>query len=212
MDVEKWEEWSTAVMSDGNSNVRVVNCKPHQKNGMLHYVEISSSDDIDKVISLIEGNPNVIESEFTKTDNSRATGLVVTKNSPVCRSIWNYRGFCTTCLLSGDQKHSRWRIAIAADKSFNDLLSTLDEAGISVTVKDSKVLQNGTLTFDQYKIIRIAEEQGYFEFPRRVSLTILAERLHMSKSNLEEILRRGEHKIVANYVRRTNDNLAPRLK
>jgi predicted DNA binding protein len=212
MDVTGAKEWTDDARITENVNVRIVSCKPNGKSGMLHYAEISRKGDIDEVISHIKANPNVKDSEFTRTDESRATVLVVTNNSPVCRSIWKRDGFCTNCLLSGDRKRSSWRIALSGKDSFNELLSDLDENGLTVTIRDSKMLQNGTLTFDQSKIIRIAEEQGYFEFPRRVSLTELAQRLHMSKSNLEEILRRAEHKIVGNYVKRTNENLVTTVK
>jgi predicted DNA binding protein len=206
MDVDGWDEWTNDVHSKENLNIRVVGCKPHSSSGMLQYVEISTKGNIDDVISKIRANPNVEDSEFTKTDNSRASGLVITKNSPLCRSISDKPGFCTTCLLSGDSQHNHWRITLSGDDSFKSLLSDLDEMGVSVNVRDSRTLQNGTLTFDQDKIIRVAHDQGYFEFPRKVNLTALAERLHMSKSNLEEILRRAEHKIVANYSKRGNEN------
>ena len=212
MEVEGWKDWMDSIVSKKDVSVRVVNCRPFAKNGMLQYVELSTKGDIEEIVSLIKDDPNVLDCEFTKSDKSRASGLVTTRNSPVCRNISKYRGFCTTCLLSGDLQRNRWRIVIAGDNSLDQLLSSLEEEGVSVKVTESKALVNGTLTFDQFNIIKIAEQQGYFEFPRKISLTKLAERLDMSKSNLEEILRRAEHKITANYVKRTNDNLAANAK
>ncbi len=205
MDVEGWEDWMAPVLSRKDVNIRVVNCRPYGKSGMLQYIELSSKSNIEEVISQIKTNPNVQECEFTKTDKSRASGLVITKSSPVCRGISKYRGFCTTC-ISTDHLGNRWRIVLSGKDSLNKILSSMEKKGISVKVTESKMLVNGTLTFDQHKIIRIAEQLGYFEFPRKISLTKLAERLHMSKSNLEEILRRAEHKIASNYVKRTNDS------
>jgi predicted DNA binding protein len=205
MNVEGWKDWMDSVLSRRDVNIRVVNCRPYGKSGMLQYVELSAMCDIEEVISQIKASPNVMDSEFTKTDKSRASGLVITKSSPVCRGISKYRGFCTTC-LSADLQHNRWRIVLAGDDSLDKILSGLEKRGMSVKVTESKTLVNGTLTFDQHKIIRIAEQLGYFEFPRSITLTKLAERLHMSKSNLEEILRRAEHKIATNYVKRTNES------
>lgn len=212
MDVEGWGDWMNGVLSRKDASVRVVNCRPYGKSGMLHYIEVSTKGDIDPVISQIKKSPNVLETEFTKSDKSRASGLVVTKSSPVCRGISKYRGFCTTCLLSGDPLRNKWRIVLAGDNSLDQMLSCLETRGVKVKVTESKALVNGTLTFDQYNIIKIAEQQGYFEFPRKISLTKLAERLQMSKSNLEEILRRAEHKITSSYVKRTNDNFATATK
>lgn len=212
MDVEGWKDWMDPVVSMKDVSVRVVNCRPYGKSGMLQYVELSTKGEIEEVITQIKNSSNVLECEFTKSDKARASGLVITKHSPICRGISKFRGFCTTCLLSGDLQRNRWRIVIASDNSLDQMLSSLEGRGVSVKVTESKALVNGTLTFDQYNIIKIAEQQGYFEFPRKISLTKLAERLDMSKSNLEEILRRAEHKITANYVRRTNDNLVSKGK
>ncbi len=212
MDVEGWNDWMDAVVSKKDVSVRVVNCRPYGRTGMLQYVELSTKGEIEEVISEIRDSENVLDCEFTKSDKSRASGLVITRNSPICRGISKYRGFCTTCLLTGDLQRNRWRIVIAGDNSLDQMLSNLELRGVSVKVTESKTLVNGTLTFDQYNIIKIAEQLGYFEFPRKISLTKLAERLDMSKSNLEEILRRAEHKITANYVRRTNENLVAKAR
>jgi len=204
MDVKGREGWTNSLSKEAVS-VRIVNCRPYGKRGMLQYVELSTRTDVDEAISQIKRDSNVLDCEFTKTDKSRASGLVITKNSPVCRAISKHKGFCTTCLLTGDQNHTGLRVVVAGDNTLDRLLSGLEKRGMSVKVTESRTLVNGTLTFDQQKIIRIAEQEGYFEFPRKISLTKLAERLHMSKSNLEEILRRAEHKIASNYVKKTND-------
>jgi predicted DNA binding protein len=205
MDVKGWEGW-TDSLSKEEVSIRIVNCRPYGRKGMLQYIELSTKSDVDNVISQIKGDSNVLECEFTKTDKSRASGLVITKNSPVCRGISEHRGFCTTCLLSGNQQHTGLRVVLAGDDTLDRMLSGLENKGMSVRVTESRTLVNGTLTFDQQRIIRIAEQEGYFEFPRKISLTKLAEKLHMSKSNLEEILRRAEHKIASNYVKKTNDS------
>jgi predicted DNA binding protein len=208
LDVEGWEEWSRPILSADDVNVRVVNCRPHEENGMVQYVEISTKGNVDDMIAQIRANPNVVRSEFTKTDQYRASGLVITKRSRACRAVTKNNGFCSTCLISGDRPGTSWRIVLSADASLGGLLTDLEGGGMQAKLKDFRNLQNGTLTVEQIRIVKSAEEQGYFEFPRKVSLTDLALRLGMSKSNLDEILRRAEHKIVANYVKKSNGNAA----
>ena len=56
-----------------------------------------------------------------------------------------------TCLTSGDHAGSSWRIVLPADASLGNLLSDLESTGMSVKLKSSKTLQNGTLTVEQIK-------------------------------------------------------------
>ena len=57
------------------------------------------------------------------------------------------------------------------------------------------------LTEKQELAIIYAYMSGYYNFPRRVSLKALAERLGLSVSTLAEFLRRAEAKIIDAYVR-----------
>lgn len=199
--VEGREDWMNSVISRKDASMRLVKCKPYGKSGMLQYVEISTKNGIEKAISSIKANPNVLESEFMKSDRLRASGFVITKDSPICRAISEYKGFCRSCVFCGDKSNNEWRIVLAGNDSLDEMLTCIEEKGVSIrNVETKSVPTHDILTFEQHNVIKIAEEQGFFEFPRRISLTRLATYLHMSKSNLEEILRRAEHKVTANYV------------
>ena len=54
-----------------------------------------------------------------------------------------------------------------------------------------------SLTKRQKEIILTAVAQGYFEFPRRISLTGLGELLGIRPSTVSEILRSAERRLVA---------------
>ena len=92
MVVGGWEDWTDSVLSRKDTCVRMINCKPYGRTGMLQYVELSTKGRIKEVISQIRSNPNVLECEFMKSEKSRATGLVVTKNSPICRAYHKIQG------------------------------------------------------------------------------------------------------------------------
>ena len=53
-----------------------------------------------------------------------------------------------------------------------------------------------TLTERQKEVIRTAFELGYYDFPRKITLTQLSEKLNMSPSALSELLRTAHKKIV----------------
>jgi predicted DNA binding protein len=65
----------------------------------------------------------------------------------------------------------------------------------SKTYSDKKKL----LTSKQEKIIKIAFEKGYYDYPKGITLRELSKILNISFSILNEILRRGQKKIIKEY-------------
>ena len=60
--------------------------------------------------------------------------------------------------------------------------------------------QRETLTERQKEIVVTAVARGYFEFPRKVSLTELSRLVGVRPSTLSEILRSAERRIMLNAV------------
>ncbi len=56
------------------------------------------------------------------------------------------------------------------------------------------------LTLRQKEILDTAFILGYFQYPRKISLTDLAKHLKISKSTLSENLRSAENRIISSYV------------
>ena len=52
------------------------------------------------------------------------------------------------------------------------------------------------MTKKQEKVLWIALKMGFFEFPRKIHMRELSEKLGISMSNLSEILRRGLRRLV----------------
>jgi len=57
------------------------------------------------------------------------------------------------------------------------------------------VLQRGVLSERQREVFKLARRRGYYEWPREVSATELAEELDVSKATALEHLRKAEAKI-----------------
>jgi predicted DNA binding protein len=57
------------------------------------------------------------------------------------------------------------------------------------------------LTERQEQVLETALAQGYFEFPRRISLTGLSELVGVRPSTLSEILRGAERRVLESIVR-----------
>lgn len=59
---------------------------------------------------------------------------------------------------------------------------------------------SASLTERQERLLVFAAASGYYDFPRRVSLTRLAEKVGVAPSTLSEILRGAEKRIVTAYA------------
>jgi hypothetical protein len=69
--------------------------------------------------------------------------------------------------------------------------------GVQVEIASSREYRpNATLTDRQRELMQAAIAQGYYEVPRRVTLTELARRLKVAKSTLSETLARGERHLL----------------
>jgi hypothetical protein len=95
---------------------------------------------------------------------------------------------------------ARWEI-VAAEERVRDLLAEM--APLVTTVRVEALARGASrrptelLTVRQNEILRRAVNEGYFEVPRRISLTELAQRLSVSKSTLSVRLAVVERKLIA---------------
>ncbi|MDG7001310.1 MAG: helix-turn-helix domain-containing protein [Nitrososphaerota archaeon] len=163
-----------------------------------------SGDSIKNVLNLISSEPSVLYSEFQVFDKFRASGFVITKSAPVCRLISSMNGVCKNCLLTSandGKKAARWKVILSGKTLPGDLLAKLESKGLKASIVDGgEVRRNGLLTFKQEKVVKLASDEGYFKFPRKIGLKKLSEMLAMSPSTLDEVLRRAESKIVKTHV------------
>jgi predicted DNA binding protein len=90
----------------------------------------------------------------------------------------------------------------AGNDRLERLTDTLAEAGYDYTVDAvySSVAAAGPLTDRQQTVLAAAVEAGYYETPRAVSLTELADRLGVGKAALSETLRRAEGALAERFL------------
>ena len=95
-----------------------------------------------------------------------------------------------------------WTVIVDGYQELKRLLKEFVDNKIDVKVlKVVKAKSDATITARQEQIIKIALEAGYFDFPRRITLNQLAEKLNISSSTLAEILRRAEKNIIESYFK-----------
>jgi hypothetical protein len=196
------DEWTSCVTGH-KANVRIVNCRPWGRDGMMQLVMINTGESVRQVLRTIKAHPNVMKTDMSLINDHRASGILVTKTSPMCRILTETSGFCTGCFFT--QSHGetgKWKILVAGKVSLDRFARRLRKAGINCTIRDvEKPEKNDLLTFEQEKVMKYAESRGYYSLPRTVGVRELSGNLGMAASTLDEMLRRGERKIIESYMK-----------
>ncbi len=129
--------------------------------------------------------------------------ILVRIQAPVfCAAIRASTAICSSCPFdSPDNDRGDWRILVGDATALRKVMNTLrrrQAAGVIRQVSNPGPF--ALLTPRQWEVIVLAIEAGYFESPRKISLTALASRLSISPPSLSEVLRHAEGRVLAEYV------------
>jgi hypothetical protein len=96
---------------------------------------------------------------------------------------------------------AEWEVT-APQHRLSELGEQLEEFGIPFTVNEvrQRVEAEDLLTDRQLSLVYAAAERGYYDTPRRCSLTDLAEAVGLAKSTCSETLHRAEERIVKRFL------------
>jgi hypothetical protein len=184
------------------TKLSVVDCKAFNKTGMSLLLELRGNDqEIRSTMAAIrrtEGVRQVVEGE---NGGDAAPLLVVMDRPGICRASNDAAIVCLECALNSETQPSSWRFIARKTSDFRQVLARLSKEGIETRIEDVAPLERkATLTGRQKEIMATAVAQGYFEFPRKISLTGLSELVGVKPSTLSEILRSAERRIMANAL------------
>lgn len=184
------------------TKLSVVDCKPFNKTGMSLLLDLHGPEQgVRGTIAAIrktEGVRQVVEGD---TPGESTPLLVVTDRPSICRASNDAAIVCLECALNSENQPASWRFIARKTSDFRQVLGRLAKEGIETRIEDVAPLERrATLTGRQKEIMVTAVAQGYFEFPRRISLTGLSELVGVKPSTLSEILRSAERRIMANAL------------
>lgn len=99
-----------------------------------------------------------------------------------------------------------WEVT-APQHRLSELGTQLEGFGIPFTVNElrQQIEAEQLLTDRQLQLLRAAADHGYYDTPRRCSLTDLSDELDLAKSTCSETLHRAEEKIVKEFVEDLGD-------
>lgn len=184
------------------AKLNIVDCKSFNQTGMSLLMELRGSEQevraAASAIRHLDGVRQVIEGEGA----GDAFPLLVVMDRPsICRASNDVAIVCLDCPLNSEVQPASWRFIARKTSDFRQVLARLSREGIETRIEDVAPLERkATLTGRQKEIMATAVAQGYFEFPRKISLTGLSELVGVKPSTLSEILRSAERRIMANAL------------
>jgi hypothetical protein len=164
----------------------------------LTILDIKGDENGYRLLIEIKGNlPDNFQNSFSRVGKNVYLGSLRV-NSKICSVLSKYIVSQGTVISDS----IAWTIILDGYSELKKLLKEFIDSKIEVKVmKVVKVKQGSIITARQEQIVKIALETGFYDFPRRITLRKLAEKLNVSPSTLSEILRRAEKNIIETYFR-----------
>jgi hypothetical protein len=180
----------------------ILDCKSFNRTGMSLLLELSGDPQAVRAtvasIRKAEGVRQAIEGDGP----GEGLPLLVVMGRPgICRASNDAAIVCLDCPLNSEVQPASWRFIVRKSSDLRQVLSMLAKEGIEAKIEDVAPLERkATLTGRQKEIMTTAVAEGYFEFPRKISLTELSGLVGVKPSTLSEILRSAERRIMASAL------------
>lgn len=194
------DSWVRDVGRKFHAPIKFIECMPYGNSGGRGLIKIDS-ENVREILEEIKRHPDVCRVDISTLKDGSVLSSVVTSRCVACRALTGSDCFLTSALSSGDGS-VEWHLITGREGSLSKLLENLRAYGCEVELKSLTHLNRKTiLTRRQEEIIRVAFEKGYYDCPKKITIKALAKIFDVSPSTLNEIIQRGERKIVWEYFR-----------
>ena len=194
-------KWIQLVTEGYSAEVDILDSKSPSKGITQHLFDIQQADpsQTEELLDAIKKDKDVTEVEAVKSKGGHIYGSVSSRRCTVCKEVAKSKCFLASVAISS-REGARWTV-LGSGESFSGLLKALDKEGVTYEVKEKRNLEDSDLlTSRQEQILSIAFEMGYFDFPKKAGLKELAAQTGIKTSTLAEIMRRGQKKILGEYL------------
>ena len=200
LEITMLKTWLKEISEETKAEIKLLECIPDKDLGGRLLFEIETKpENVSDILDKINTFQQICNIEISPYKNGGYLGSIVTNNCITCQALTGSNCFLTyaAALSSGKLE---WHLIVGEEKSLSKLVEFLEMKGCSVELKSKTYLnKKNLLTSKQEKIIKIAFEKGYYNYPKGITLRGLSKILKISSSTLNEILRRGEKKIIRDY-------------
>jgi predicted DNA binding protein len=197
------DNWVKDVGKRFPTPIKFLECMPYGDSGGRGLIEINGEEKkIYDIIEEIKDHPDVCRVDISPLKDGGVLGSIITNKCVACRALTGSDCFLTSALSLGDGR-VEWKLITGGEGSLVDLIDKLKSYGCEVELKSTTHLTKKTmLTSRQEEIVRAAIEKGYYDYPKKITIKELAKTFDISPSTLNEILQRGERKIMRWYFNR----------
>ncbi len=164
-------------------------------------VTIKGNDqEVDKMVEEIRVHPSVGRVQIKDRQRGTVSFFVDVIRCRACRVLITSKAFMVYPV--GIKKgRMKWLLITDDNRTVGKLSEKLEEIGCDVKIdRITPLSEKGVLTDRQQEIVGAAFAAGYFDFPRRIGSTRLANQLGVSVSTLSEVMRAAQRRIFAEYL------------
>jgi len=200
LSVEGLRCWASDVIKNRGASITVLDCHAScEGESVQNWVEITAeSKEAMSIAKNIKGHRQVTGTDLSGL-KSGLVGVVKTRWCPVWKALEGQTCAIRQHRLSPDGS-SKLVILVSGRRSLAKLMDRLAERDVEVKVlKVTRMIQGAPVTARQLRVLKVAIERGYYDYPRRIRQRELAAACGMSSSALSELLRRAERNVIKGY-------------
>ena len=204
--------WIKRVTSEFPAVIRVLDCRSLPSSGGIQELfEITSASGLsEKIVDYLLQDSYVYDIDVVRTDRGKIVGSLKTLHCTACKTFAVADCLLTSATSKPDGK-LEWNV-LGSGTTVKSLVAELGTQQVTAeVVKISKLKDQEELTARQEGILQMALEKGYFEFPKKITLSGLAKVLDISPATLTEILRRGQKRVLEEHFRGRPSVLGKRI-
>ena len=194
--------WIQLATGRYSAAVEILDSKILPKGRVEHLFDIQVKPEmVQALLEDMRKDEDVVKTEVIKSDSGHIYGSVVSSRCTVCKQVAKSSCFLVSVGVVSDE-NARWTV-LRSEDSYKELVGALEEKRTPVQVKLRRTLEDtDLLTTRQEQILAIAFERGFYDFPKRLGLRELSGQFGIRTSTLAEILRRGQKKVLGEYLAR----------
>lgn len=178
------------VAKMNGTTLSIADCQPLDRNRMVMLLDLAGSPAaVEKTISALRKMTGVEHAHPLASDVPGTRVLLTLATPGVCRASAGDALLCLDCPFNSTEVPSRWRFVTKRTTDVGQVVSRLAEEGVQAKIEDMSPLdEDARLTDKEKAMVLVAIEEGYFDFPRRITLERLSLLLGVDTAALSRAL------------------------
>lgn len=183
-----------AAAKANGATISITDCRPLDRDRMFMLLDVDGTPDAVRGTIATLRKMTGVEQVYGAESDEKGTRTIVTLQKPgVCRASKGEAIVCLDCPFNSTEVPARWRFVAKRTTDVGQIIARLGEEGVQARIEDITPLdEKVTLTPKEKGIIAVAVENGYFDFPRKITLEGLSQLVGVDPDSLSRIFRSVE--------------------